>query len=63
MGRGETQKAILIGAQGRMIKSIGVAARKQIEAITDLRCHLALRVRVRKDWRRDESLLDRLGIE
>ncbi|MBA2794803.1 MAG: GTPase Era [Thermoleophilaceae bacterium] len=60
---GETHKAILIGAQGKMIKAIGTAARKQIEAITGLRCHLALRVRVRKDWRRDESLLDRLGIE
>lgn len=60
---GETQKAILIGAQGRMIKAIGTAARKQIEAITGARCHLALRVRVRKDWRRDEGLLDRLGIE
>ncbi len=60
---GETQKAILIGAQGRMIKSIGTAARKQIEAAVDRHCHLALRVRVRKDWRRDEGLLDRLGIE
>jgi len=60
---GETQKAILIGARGRMVKAIGTAARKQIEAITGARCHLALRVRVRKDWRRDEGLLDRLGID
>ena len=39
---GETQKAILIGAQGRMIKSIGTAARKQIEAAVGRHCHLAL---------------------
>ena len=60
---GESQKAILIGAGGRMIKAIGSAARNQLEASLGRRVHLDLRVRVRKAWRRDAGLLDRLGIE
>ncbi|MEK6229317.1 MAG: GTPase Era [Actinomycetota bacterium] len=60
---GKSQKAILIGAGGRMIKAIGTAARREVEAELGRRVHLDLRVRVRKGWRRDEGLLDRLGIE
>jgi GTP-binding protein Era len=59
----ESQKGILVGAGGRMVKSIGTAARREIEAMLDRRVHLDLHVRVRKGWRRDEALLDRLGIE
>jgi GTPase len=59
----ESQKGILIGAGGRMIKSIGTAARKAIERELDRRVHLALTVRVRRHWRADEQVLDRLGIE
>jgi GTP-binding protein Era len=59
----ESQKGILIGAGGRMIKSIGVAARRAIEPEVGARVHLELRVRVRRHWRTDERLLDRLGIE
>jgi GTPase len=59
----ESQKGILIGAGGRMIKSIGTAARKEIERELGVRVHLALSVRVRRHWRADERLLDRLGIE
>ena len=59
----ESQKGILIGAGGRMIKSIGTAARRQIERDLGRRVHLALRVRVRRHWRADEQVLDRLGIE
>jgi GTP-binding protein Era len=59
----ESQKGILIGAGGRMIKSIGTAARQEIERARGGRVHLDLSVRVRKGWRRDEGLLDRLGIE
>jgi GTP-binding protein Era len=59
----ESQKAILVGAGGRMVKAVGTAARKEIEALLGRRVHLDLRVRVRKGWRRDEALLDRLGIE
>jgi GTP-binding protein Era len=57
-----SQKGILIGAQGRMIKAIGTAARRELERVLDCQVHLELMVRVRRDWRADEGLLDRLGI-
>jgi len=59
----ESQKGILIGSGGSMVRAIGTAARKQIETATGHRVHLDLRVRVRKGWRADDALLDRLGIE
>jgi GTPase len=59
----ESQKAILIGAGGRKVKEIGTAARAELEQELGSRVFLDLRVRVRKHWRRDEGLLDRLGIE
>jgi GTPase len=59
----ESQKGILIGAGGRMVKAIGVAARKAIERQLGSQVHLRLSVRVRRHWRGDERLLDRLGIE
>jgi GTP-binding protein Era len=59
----ESQKAILIGSGGRMVRAIGTAARKEIEQLLGRRVHLDLSVRVRKGWRRDEALLDRLGID
>jgi GTPase len=59
----ESQKGILIGAQGRMIKDIGIGARRAIERELASRVHLELSVRVRRHWRTDERLLDRLGIE
>jgi GTP-binding protein Era len=59
----ESQKGILVGAGGRMVKAVGSAARQEIEALLERHVHLDLRVRVRKGWRRDEALLDRLGIE
>ena len=59
----ESQKGILIGSRGRMIKSIGSAARRAIERELDVQVHLELSVRVRRHWRADEHLLDRLGID
>jgi len=59
----QSQKAIVIGRGGTMIRSIGSAARKEIERELGGRAHLDLTVKVRKGWRRDEGLLDRLGIE
>jgi GTP-binding protein Era len=59
----ESQKGILIGAGGRMIKAVGTAARRELERELGTRVHLELSVRVRRGWRADESLLDRLGIE
>jgi GTP-binding protein Era len=58
----ESQKGILVGAGGRMVRAVGTAARKEIESLLGRRVHLDLSVRVRKGWRRDEGLLDRLGI-
>jgi GTP-binding protein Era len=59
----ESQKGIVIGAGGRMIKAIGTAARRELERRLGEHVHLELLVRVRRHWRGDEALLDRLGIE
>jgi GTP-binding protein Era len=59
----ESQKGILIGSGGRMIKAIGMGARRAIERELGGHVHLALQVRVRRHWRADERVLDRLGIE
>jgi GTP-binding protein Era len=59
----DSQKSILIGKGGRMVREIGTGARKELERELDSRVFLDLQVRVRERWRRDEGLLDRLGIE
>jgi GTP-binding protein Era len=59
----ESQKAILIGRGGRMIREIGTAARGELERELGGQVFLDLKVRVRDRWRRDDGLLDRLGIE
>src|SRR6201992_3357600 len=59
----ESQKGILIGSGGRMIKAIGTAARRAIERELGTQVHLELSVRVRRHWRAGERVLDRLGIE
>jgi GTPase len=59
----DSQKAILIGKGGRMVRDIGTAARKELERELGARVFLDLQVRVRERWRRDEGLLDRLGID
>jgi GTP-binding protein Era len=58
----ESQKGIVIGAHGRMIKAIGTAARGELERELGRHVHLDLSVRVRRSWRADDALLDRLGI-
>jgi GTP-binding protein Era len=59
----ESQKGILVGKGGAKISEIGTAARRSLEAELGGKVHLDLKVRVRRRWRRDEDLLDRLGIE
>jgi GTP-binding protein Era len=59
----ESQKGILIGKGGSKIREIGTAARAELERELGSKVHLDLQVRVRTRWRRDEGLLDRLGIE
>jgi GTPase len=57
-----SQRAIVIGARGQMIKAIGSSARKLLEAELGSQVYLELSVRVRPGWRADEARLDRLGI-
>jgi GTP-binding protein Era len=59
----ESQKGILIGKGGKMIRTIGTAARKELQRELGTKVHLDLAVRVRRGWRADERMLDRLGIE
>jgi GTPase len=59
----ESQKRILIGKGGTKIGEIGAGARRSLEGELGAKVHLELNVRVRRHWRRDEDLLDRLGIE
>ena len=59
----ESQKGILVGHGGKMIKAIGTAARKELERELGTKVHLDLSIRVRRGWRGDDRLLDRLGIE
>lgn len=57
----EGQKGIIIGKKGTMLKSIGSAARVDIEHLLDTKVFLELWVKVKKDWRNDEQLLKELG--
>ena len=59
----DSQKRIVIGSGGRMVKAIGTSARREFERELGTRVHLDLSVRVRRGWRSDDALLDRLGIE
>jgi GTPase len=58
----ESQKQIVIGKAGAMVKQIGTRARAEIERILGRRIFLELRVKVKERWRRDEQMLERLGI-
>jgi GTP-binding protein Era len=57
----ESQKGIVIGDGGAMLKKIGAAARKEIEAMSGRKVFLELRVKVAKNWRDDEETLRRFG--
>jgi GTP-binding protein Era len=57
----ESQKAIVIGQGGKMLKAIGQAARAEIEGLLDARVYLDLWVKVRKQWIKDEAALRHLG--
>jgi GTP-binding protein Era len=58
----ESQKGIVVGKGGRMIREIGSQARPEIERLLGRRVFLELKVKVKAKWRRDETLLERLGI-
>jgi GTP-binding protein Era len=58
----ESQKQILVGKGGSMVKDIGTRARPEIEALLGHPVFLELVVKVRPRWRRDEATLDRIGV-
>ncbi len=57
-----SQKQILVGKGGGMIREIGARARPEIEALLGHPVFLDLRVKVKERWRRDRALLERLGM-
>jgi len=57
----DSQKGIVIGEGGAMLKTIGSAARKEIEAMSGRKVFLELRVKLSKNWRDDEDALRRFG--
>ena len=59
----ESQRAILIGHQGKSIKKVGIEARKDIEEFTGKKCFLNLYVKVMKDWRNSDRALKQFGYE
>jgi GTP-binding protein Era len=58
----DTQKAIVIGKGGQMLKAIGTAARQDIEAFLGAKVFLGLFVKVRDRWREDPNMLDEMGL-
>jgi GTPase len=58
----ESQKPIVIGRGGEMIKRIGTEARRDLEHLLDTKVFLDLRVKVNPDWRDDDRVLDNIGV-
>ena len=58
----DSQKGIVIGKGGAVLKEAGTAARKELEALLGTRVHLEIHVKVEKDWQRRPDVLDRLGL-
>jgi GTPase len=58
----ESQKQILVGKGGSMVREIGTRARPEVEALLGHPVFLELQVKVRPKWRRDERMLERLGL-
>jgi GTPase len=58
----ESQKPIVIGRGGEMIKRIGTAAREDLERFFQTRVYLDLQVRVKSEWREDDRVLQQLGL-
>jgi GTP-binding protein Era len=58
----ESQKPIVVGKGGEMIKRIGTEARRDLEAMLEGRVFLDLHVKVREDWRDNERILDEMGL-
>jgi len=59
----DSQKGIVIGTGGKMIKNLGIEARKSIEEMSGRRVFLKLKVKVRKNWRNDDNSLRLFGFQ
>lgn len=59
----DSQKGIVIGKHGAVLKQVGTLARTELEALLGTRIYLSLRVKVRKNWRKDAAFLQRLGLD
>ncbi len=57
----DSQKGIIIGKNGELLKKIGIEARREIEALIDLKVNLRLWVKVKKKWRKNKQFLDEMG--
>jgi GTP-binding protein Era len=58
----QSQKQIVVGRRGSVVKEVGTRARPEIEHLVGHKVFLELQVKVRPKWRRDERILERLGI-
>jgi GTP-binding protein Era len=58
----ESQKGIVIGKNGALLKKVGTAARRELEQFFGGRVYLRLWAAVKKDWRNDDRVLKRLGL-
>ena len=58
----QSQKQIVVGQGGRVVREIGTRARPEIEALLGRNVFLDLQVKVRPHWRRDDAMLERLGL-
>lgn len=59
----ESQKAIVVGKAGSMIRAIGTAARMELERFLEARVYLDLHVKVKSEWRNDERMLNEMGLQ
>ena len=59
----KSQKGILIGKGGSLLKKIGTEARLELEKITEKKVYLELQVKVEKDWRKKQNILKNFGYQ
>ena len=57
----DSQKGILVGKRGNMIRELGRAARLELETMLETQVYLELRVKVQQNWRKDDDFMRRLG--
>ena len=57
----DSQKGMVIGKGGELLRTVGTEARAELERLFGARVFLDLRVKVEKDWQRRDQMLDRLG--